>query len=104
MTVGERIKRRREQLNLSQKELASMMGISRQAVSKAELHDNNITTDKVSKFAKALNCTEAELMGWTETVETTNEINDKEARLVAYFCKLSQEQQESVLNLIKNMI
>ncbi len=69
MTVGERIKQRREELGLSQGDLAKKMNVSRQAISKAELHDNNITTEKVSKFAKALNCTEALLTGWSDIAD-----------------------------------
>lgn len=108
MTVGERIKAQRESLNLSQGELASIMGVTRQAISKAELHDSNITTEKIRKFAKALNCTEAYLMGWESSakdqlIEAYEQKQQKEL-LYTYFAQLSPEKQESVLNLIKTMI
>ena len=81
MTVGQRIRKRREELDLSQGDLAKLMSVSRQAVSKAELHDDNITTDKVTKFANALGVTESYLMGWEENPE------DIKARLTEAYIK-----------------
>lgn len=74
MTVGQRIKEKREELELSQTELAKIMNVSRQAISKAELHDSNITTDKVRKFANALGVTEAYLMGWEKLEKFGEEV------------------------------
>lgn len=108
MTVGERIKAQREKLGLSQGDLASIMGVSRQAISKAELHDSNITTEKVSKFAKALGCTEGFLMGWEkspeELLKEAYERKHEQELLLTYFAQLTPEKQDSVLNLIKTMI
>ena len=67
MTVGERIKKRRIELGLSQADLAKKMGYAdKTAVCKAETTGDNITTTKVSKFAKALNCSSSYLMGWED--------------------------------------
>lgn len=66
MTVGDRIKEQRELLGYSQEELANKMGISRQAISKAEKKEGSLTTAKVKKYAEALGCSEAYLMGWTD--------------------------------------
>ena len=67
MTVGERIKSRRLELGLSQEELAQKMGYpGKSSVCKAETASDNITTKKIRKFAKALECSESYLMGWTE--------------------------------------
>lgn len=67
MTVGERIKQRRMELGLTQLDLALRMGYtSKAAICKAEKESENMTSDRVTKFAKALNTTEAYLMGWDE--------------------------------------
>lgn len=115
MTVGERIKKRREALNLSQGELASIMNITRQAVSKAELHDSNITMDKVRKFAQALECTEAYLMGWgSESIEETlteayikgQEVKEltpnteEEKTLIRSFRELDEESQRQIVLML----
>jgi transcriptional regulator with XRE-family HTH domain len=65
--IGKRIKDKRIELGLSQKELAHRMGYkSEAAISKVEHGEDNITTDRISKFAKALNCSPGYLMGWED--------------------------------------
>ncbi len=59
-----RIKHRREELGLSQEELAVRMGYkSRSSINKIELGINDIPQSKVIAFAKALNTTTAYLIG-----------------------------------------
>jgi len=69
--IGKRIKDKRIELGLSQKELAHRMGYkSEAAISKVEHGEDNITTDRISKFAKALNCSPGYLYGWTDNRQT----------------------------------
>lgn len=86
MTVGERIKLKREELGLSQSELAKMMGYSGKAsVSKAETWGDNITTTKVMKYAEALGCSFEYLMGWEE--EEKQHLTKDNAILLAQLSK-----------------
>lgn len=63
--IGERIRQRRLELGLTQGELAARMGYkSKAAICKVENGEDNITTDRITKFANALNCESAYLMGW----------------------------------------
>lgn len=65
MTVGQRIKSRRKELGLSQSELGKKLGgISKAAISATELDKRDITTERIRKYAEALDCTPAYLMGW----------------------------------------
>ena len=67
MGIGKRIKERREELGLSQEDLAIKLGYkSRSTINKIESGINDITQSKVIEFAKALNTTPAYLMGWEE--------------------------------------
>lgn len=67
MTIGERIKQRRLELGLSQEELAKRMGNkSRASVSTVENGKEDLTTDRIRKYANALDCRPAYLMGWTD--------------------------------------
>lgn len=69
MTIGERIKLRREQLGLTQEEVAKKCGYkSRSSVNKIEL-SRSLPLSKVELMANALETTPAELMGWTETTD-----------------------------------
>ena len=68
MTIGERIKARRKELNLSQTELASRLGYkTKVAISNVENDKEDLTSTRIRKFAQALDCTPAYLMGWEET-------------------------------------
>ena len=64
MTIGERIKQRRIELNLSQEELARKLGYkSRSSINKIEL-SRTLPTSKIETMAAALETTPAYLMGW----------------------------------------
>lgn len=65
MELYNRIKKRREELGLSQEELAKKMGYkSRSSINKIERGTNDIPQSKISAFAKALDVSEAWLMGY----------------------------------------
>ena len=65
MELYKRIRNRREELGMSQDELAKKMGYkSRSSINKIEMGENDIPQSKISAFAKALNVDEAWLMGY----------------------------------------
>ena len=66
-TLGERIKERRKDLNLSQAELAEKLGYAdRSTIAKIEKGVNDIAQSRIAAFAKGLHTTPAYLMGWTD--------------------------------------
>ena len=63
----ENIRKRREALGMSQNELATKTGYSdRTSISKIESGNVDLTQSRIMAFAKALNTTASELMGWDE--------------------------------------
>ncbi len=67
MHIGVKIRQRREELGLTQTELANKLGYkSKTTIAKIETGENDITQSKVKAFAEALNTTPAYLMGWEE--------------------------------------
>lgn len=67
MTVGERIRQRRLELELTQEELAKRLGYkTRTAISNVEKGKEDLTTTRVRKFADALGVTPEYLMGWDD--------------------------------------
>ena len=65
MNIGERIRNRREELGLTQEELAKKLGYkSRSSVNKVET-SMELSNKKVRLYAGALDTTPAYLMGWT---------------------------------------
>ena len=64
--IGKRIRLRREELGITQEELAYRLGYkSKTTIAKIENGTNDIVQSKVLAFANALNTTSAYLMGWT---------------------------------------
>lgn len=67
MTLGERVKLKREELSLSQEELAEKMKYkSKTSIHKIEQGITDLPLSKVSELAKVLGVTSSYLMGWTE--------------------------------------
>lgn len=83
MDIGKRIKQRREELGLSQEDLARKVGYkSRSSVNKIETDGRGLPQSKIIAFAKALDTTPAYLMGW-EDVAATNERLDLKNKIKA---------------------
>lgn len=97
MTIGERIKERRIELGLSQDELAKKVGYkSRSSINKIEL-SRSLPASKITLMAKALETTEANLMGW-EDAERAHE-----KRVMAYFNALSDTNKEMIVGLMRQL-
>lgn len=65
--LGLKIKYRREELGMTQAELAAKLGYkNKTTITKIENGTNDIPQNKVAKFATALKTTTAYLMGWVE--------------------------------------
>lgn len=102
MDIGERIKRRREELGLSQSELARKVGYtSRSTINKIEKDGRGISQDKIVAIAKALRTTPSYLMGW-EDEEVAN-LTAMQEETMAKFLMLSQEHQLVVSNIIDTL-
>lgn len=113
MEIGKRIKARREELGLSQDDLAKMVGYtSRSSIAKVETNANGMVQSKVVAFAKALQTTPAYLMGWVDNEETEKKNDtitdiilklrsDSELlNMVKNICELSPDKRSAVQNLI----
>lgn len=107
MTVGDRIRKKRIELELTQEELANRIGVKdKTSVSKVESAGDNITTRTMTRYAKALGVTEAFLMGFEDktVIETQDNdvwmltecysrLNDNQKnRLMAYLTQLMMEK------------
>ncbi|MDD7410174.1 helix-turn-helix domain-containing protein [Fusobacterium gastrosuis] len=74
MTLGEKVKRKREELKLSQEELAEKMNYkSKTSIHKIEQGITDLPLSKVEELAKVLDLKVAYLMGWTEEKQKKEE-------------------------------
>lgn len=117
MELYKRIKQRREELGISQDELAKMLGYkSRSTIAKIEKGENDITQSKIAAFAKALQTTPSYLMGWEDddkkenTAEVDKEeipvLDDPDIRILARNSQLTKDpaKQQMLKNVIKAML
>ena len=71
LEIYKRIRARREELGISQEELAKRLGYkSRSSINKIEKGENDIPQSKIVAFAQALQTTPERLMGWEQSTES----------------------------------
>lgn len=92
--IGKRIKERRLELGLTQTELAQRLGYnSKVSVCKVESGYDNLTSDRIAKFAQALNCDPGDLMGWG----AYDLVDYKEEEIIHSFITLDKASRMRVL-------
>ena len=106
MTVGQRIKQRRLELELSQEELAKRLGYkTRAAVCSVEKDKEDLTLDRIRKYAAALMCEPGYLAGWIDTPNGTEspktKLEQEAAELHERFEHLPADKRESFLKYLK---
>lgn len=102
MSVGQRIKERREQLGLSMDDVAKSIGTARQTVFKYENEIvKKIPYDKVELLAEVLRVSPGYLFGWEEKSPSKPELTEGEEALLELFRKVPEGQQELVLQMIR---
>ena len=80
--IGERIKKRRKELGMTQEDLSNKLGYrSKTTIAKIENGTNDIMQNRVMDFAKALQTTPAYLMGYAFS-DVQNDISDKLQELI----------------------
>lgn len=83
--IGARIKKRREELNMSQAELARILGYkSRTSVYKMELGERGLPQKKIKQIAEALKTTPDYILGWDKgenAVMDKQEIRNEKANI-----------------------
>lgn len=111
MKLGERIKKRRHDLKLSQDEIARSLGYtSRSSISKIESGKNDIPHSKVADFAEALQTTPQYLMGISDrhdlkSVEDGyNQEREQCLLLINEITKVLLELPEEKLTQIKDFV
>lgn len=108
MTIADRIRQRRLDLNLSQSELAVRANYyDKTAISKIEHSGNDISMKQVKRLAKALSVSSAYLMGWEEPEPDERLLNAyinnaQDQEFLELYRKADPVIQQAVLNFLKN--
>ena len=108
MTIGERIRRRREALGISQEELAHRIGYkSKSSINKIELDVQQLRQSKIKQIADALETTTDYVMGWedddgdTSYKETSSSPSTPE--ILTLYNSLDSEDQSLALGIVRQM-
>ena len=102
MNIGQRIKQRREELHMTQSELALKVDYTtRSAISMIEKENRDMPLSQLKKFAKALDCDPMWLMYGNNTEVTETAIED--ARLVAKYRALLPEDRLIIDSLLDSL-
>lgn len=75
MTLGDKLSKKRKENNLTQEQLADILGVSRQAISKWESDIAYPETDKLIRISELFNCSLDYLLKDVEETEGTQSIN-----------------------------
>lgn len=112
--IGKRIRKRREELKMTQEELAEKLHYkSKTTIAKIENGTNDIVQSKVVEFAKALKTSPAYLMGWIDLAEKNKPTKDElalfkantyEALVVKEMKKLNRTGKIKLLDNAQEMV
>lgn len=125
MDIGQRIKSRREQLGLSQDELAKKIGYKhKSSINKIETGILSLRQSKIAAIAEALETTPSYIMGWSDgsdesqTKTNTDSLpdnaaavldsvrdafGDKPAEALDMFTRFNDEGQDKILDHMKDL-
>ena len=114
MTIGQRIKQRREELQISQEELAHKIGYkSRSSINKIELDIQQLTQRKIKAIADALDTTANYILGIDEEVQQQEQelcdlfslcYGQESYAVVQRFLKLDTNDREAVSRMIDSLL
>lgn len=98
MTLGQNIKNRRDELGMTQIELAEKLGYKdRSTIAKIESDVNDLTQTKIYAIAKALDTTPVALMGLEIEQPAGGGLSELDEQIVEFLSVLTVEQKQMLL-------
>lgn len=105
MRIGERIKLKRNEKGLSQRDLASLMGYSHHStLARIENGSVDVSQKKIVQFAEVLGVSVAYLMGWDEAEKNApgkDNLTEGEKELLKFFREIPEESRSLALEVFK---
>jgi transcriptional regulator with XRE-family HTH domain len=106
MTIGKRIKAKREELGLSQRDLAEKMHYTNHStIGKIERGQVDVSQARITQFAEVLGTTVAYLMGWEENKNTAiyddSSISGVKRNLLDLVSNCSDEEASRLLQMME---
>lgn len=89
MTLGDKLSKLRKENNYTQEQLADILGVSRQAISKWESNITYPETDKLIRMSELFNCSLDYLLKDTKETDSKNQSNEE----ILFFPKRLRERK-----------
>ena len=103
MSIGDRIRLRRNQLDKTLEEVGKIVGVTRATIQRYENGNiQNIPSDKIELLAKALKTTPAYIMGWED--DETIKQNVQERKIIESFNQLNEEGQQKAITYTQDLV
>ena len=115
--LGERIKSRRKELRITQKELGDRIGFTKSSISRIEHGSRVVSIENINKIAAVLEVDQKWLLGWTDEVQFSRnqlanhvlsvlenmqvEVTEKDpqlARLMEYINLMNDDQKQKLID------
>lgn len=103
LVLYENIKNLRKKNGMTQEELGEKLGYERSMISKIESGAIDLSQSKIVEFAKVLNTTPKDLMGWNEKKPVPS-FEPEHIELIDLYSRLEPEQKQSVLSLLRSLV
>ena len=84
MTLGDKLSKLRKENNYTQEQLANVLGVSRQSISKWESNIAYPETDKLIRISELFNCTLDYLLKDAEETSNSKQTNEKSLSFKAH--------------------
>ncbi|QLB20888.1 XRE family transcriptional regulator [Vespertiliibacter pulmonis] len=97
--VGKAVAHYRKMAGLSQAEVAEIMGLSNDAISKMERGNITLNVSRLFEFAQIFNCQASDFL-----IATSNRVEDQHQHLSQLLLKLNSEDRGQLLRIIEQMI
>ena len=102
--IANRIRFRREQLNISQKELSEMPGMQQNQLSRYERGLNTMNAELVEKFAHALGTTPNWILGFQGiSLEEQQSLTAVEKAAIELIQSIPENKHSETLQLLRNI-
>lgn len=103
MSIGSRIKERREELGITQQQLAASLGVSKGAVGNYETDANSPKASIMYKVFDVLKC-DANYLYQDEMTDKKSALPEDDRALLLLFHKLNAEGQEKLLGYADDLV
>ena len=102
--IGQRIRAARLKLNISQRELGKLLGITYQQIHKYEVGTNRVSGSRMADLAKVLNMRVEDFFDQVPIRRVEAYMATRTgARIIKVMMKLSPQQQQTVLKLARSL-